>query len=71
MLTEIHEGSLRRLESVERAPDGVYDGTWSGNRLVFAAGGLTYEATTRKLIRGEALCVVVVEAGAVAVECFK
>ena len=42
---------LRRVEEIERLPDGVYDGVWGGYVVRFSVDGIDYEAQTKDGIR--------------------
>ena len=42
---------LRRVEDIERLPDGVYDGVWGGYVVRFSVDGIDYEAQTKDGIR--------------------
>ena len=44
-------GKLRRIESVDRIPDGTYHGIWGGYRVTFQVKGVQYEAETLDGIR--------------------
>lgn len=60
---------LRRVEDVERLPDGIYDGIWGGYRVTFEVGGIAYEAQTQDGIRTpRAECKVTSKDGRLSVE---
>jgi hypothetical protein len=60
---------LRRVEYLERIPDGVYDGIWGGYRVTFDVGGIQYDAQTVDGIRmPRAECKVTSKDGKLSVE---
>jgi hypothetical protein len=61
-------GKLRRIESVDRIPDGTYDGIWGGYRVTFEVEGVQYEAETLDGIRTpRASCTVTSKGGRIMV----
>lgn len=60
---------LRRVENIERLPDGVYDGIWGGYMVCFTVDGVDHEAHTRDGIRTlRAPCKVTSKNGSLTVE---
>jgi hypothetical protein len=61
-------GKLRRIESVDRIPDGTYGGLWGGYRVTFQVEGVQYEAETLDGIRTlRASCTVTSKGGRIMV----
>lgn len=64
--------NLRRVEHIERVPDGVYEGIWGGYFVAFSVAGINYEAQTRDGIRTmRAPCKVTVKDGKIEVEAIR
>lgn len=60
---------LRRVEEIDRLPDGVYDGVWGGYVVRFAIDGIDYEAQTKDGIRTpRAECKITITDGNLSVE---
>ncbi len=43
--------NIRRMEKVDRIPDGTYEGIWGGYRVTFEVQGVQHEAETLDGIR--------------------